>query len=304
MDDNKTIELEYVQSANSLFHFMKEGQYLNNALINKRLVPRYCEEDISYLGLNEPNKCNIFVLEKCFCDIPLHKLAENFPLKYIEKDLDHYPGDVLNEFQNNNTHFDYYGQYAIAFSKDWCVKKNLQPVHYVNPDSDYCDSFRKALEFSLVQDDISEDISNDIISRLSFLKPLSGRMKRIDKSTKYNIEVEKNFHDEKEWRFVPNQQSIEDFRKGSVIRSSEPIKQHLEAINRDLEEEQYRDFWLRFEYDDIRYLIVPNSGARIELISTIMKLNKDAFNSVVPVELQKNILISKILVLEEIKKDW
>lgn len=41
---------DYVQSANSLFHFMKEFRFLKMALENKSLDARFCSEDISYLN--------------------------------------------------------------------------------------------------------------------------------------------------------------------------------------------------------------------------------------------------------------
>ena len=46
-------EDDYVQSANSLFHFMKEADYLKDALGRKALVPRYCVESVDYLMSTE-----------------------------------------------------------------------------------------------------------------------------------------------------------------------------------------------------------------------------------------------------------
>ena len=57
---------------------MKEYQYLSQALKDQRLSPRYCKENIEYLGLKEFK--NICVLQKCFCDIPLHKITEKGPV--------------------------------------------------------------------------------------------------------------------------------------------------------------------------------------------------------------------------------
>ena len=78
---------EYVQSANTLFHFMDQATFLTAAIDRKGLVPRYCEENISYLDVKNSNgKVNkICVLQKCFCDIPLHKITEKFQCKLIRK---------------------------------------------------------------------------------------------------------------------------------------------------------------------------------------------------------------------------
>ena len=73
---------DYYQSANSLFHFMKEADYLHTALSQKALIPRYCREDIRFLQININNITfsEIAVLQKCFCDIPLHNITSKLPI--------------------------------------------------------------------------------------------------------------------------------------------------------------------------------------------------------------------------------
>lgn len=79
-------EDDYVQSANSLFHFMKEADYLKDALGRKALVPRYCVESVDYLGIKSGDKLygNIAVLQKCFCDLPFHQMGETFALTPVQ----------------------------------------------------------------------------------------------------------------------------------------------------------------------------------------------------------------------------
>ena len=76
---------DYVQSANTLFHFMQRYEYLSALLRRRALVPRYCQENIAYLNLKiDENKYDqILVLQKCFCDIPFHKLTEVFEIRVI-----------------------------------------------------------------------------------------------------------------------------------------------------------------------------------------------------------------------------
>lgn len=76
---------DYAQSANTLFHFMTKSKYLEDILLKKAIVPRYCKENLEYLKI-----CNegvlfteAFVLQKCFCDIPFHKLTQTFKLEAI-----------------------------------------------------------------------------------------------------------------------------------------------------------------------------------------------------------------------------
>ena len=84
---------EYTQSANSLFHFMQERKFLLTSLKKKALFPRYCEEQIDYLNLQDSEMVfpKIAVLEKCFCDISLHNIGKEFDTELdlnSSKDLD------------------------------------------------------------------------------------------------------------------------------------------------------------------------------------------------------------------------
>ena len=156
--------MEYTHSADSLFHFMKSQDYLANALEKKRLVPRYCDENIDYLDLNIANH-HIMLLEKCFCDIPMHKLTEPFRVEFAENN------DAINNcsdtIQNQKTHPDFYGEFAIAFSKDWCIKNNLQPVHYVNPKSGYIEDYRRVFNWAMSQEEIPNNLFDEILSKLA-----------------------------------------------------------------------------------------------------------------------------------------
>ena len=131
---------DYTQSSNALFHFMNKQNYLETALFKKALVPRFCLEDIGYLNLSIDDQSfkEIAVLQKCFCDIPLHKIIVNFGLELTEtSEVDSNDLKLIKD----NTHPGYYGEYAIAFSKAWCEDKNLQPIHYLNETSSYTKGF-------------------------------------------------------------------------------------------------------------------------------------------------------------------
>ena len=52
------------------------------------------------------------------------------------------------------------------------------------------------------------------------------------------------------------------------------------------------------------YIIVPDASARIEIINTIIDIPREKFNTETDIMIQKYILISRIMVLEEIRKDW
>lgn len=145
-----------------------------------------------------------------------------------------------------------------------------------------------------------------MINRLAYIKPLRGIMKRRiirSDSSSATVEICKNFHDEREWRYVPNPDVLTALNTASIIANPHIIPLANE-ISKGLEQETYRKLWLDFSYDDIRYIIVPNIHARIDIIKKINDLPDNCFDKEDDIPIQKYILISKILVLAEIRKDW
>ena len=113
----------------------------------------------------------------------------------------------------------------------------------------------------------------------------------------------KNFHDEKEWRYIPGLEVLKEVDLEKIMVDS-IIIESKSNINSILEEKYYEKIWLNFDYEDIKYIIVPNINDRLDLIKRINKLTKDKFNGKTSMREQKLILISKILVLNEIRGDW
>lgn len=299
---------DYVQSANTLFHFMKKPEYLKAILLHSALIPRYCIENIDYLGVSIKTHTfnEIAVLQKCFCDIPFHKLADTFPIQGTGLVYDSLNADERADLEKTNTHFAYYGEYAIAFSKHWGEQKKLQPIHYLNKGSDYTYGFSSLLKSTIEETDISDSYAQDVINRLAFIKPLRGIMKREyirSDSTVTIVEVIKNFHDECEWRFVPCDEAISSLSTTSVIANPSIIAL-CDEINKGIENDQNKGLWLQFSYDEIRYIIVPDNNARIEITNAINDLPDSCFSVIDNIPIQKLIMISKILVLSEIRKDW
>lgn len=295
---------EYVQSANAMFHFMNQSNYLFQAIERKALVPRYCIEDVSYLGINLNGKQTneVGILQKCFCDMPFHNLTNSFHISIDEEDRKGLTQSDKEEVKCYNTHTSFYGEYAIAFSKKWGENNRLQPVHYLNIQSNFVKSKSEYLEYLFEIEDLDEQHYNNIITELSFIKPLRGKMERRLRTGRV-IHCRKNFHDEKEWRYIPDSEVLKEVDLEKIIVYPDILESKI-AINSMLEEKQYKRIWLKFNYEDIKYIIVPNINDRLELIKTINSLTNDKFNGRSSVEEQKLILISKILVLNEIRGDW
>lgn len=84
----------------SLFHFTKDPEVLLK-ILETGLVPNYCREDLSYFD----RTVNVGVPMISFCDIPLTRTSM-FKARY--------------------------GEYAIGLSKEWAMKKQINPILYVN----------------------------------------------------------------------------------------------------------------------------------------------------------------------------
>ncbi|WP_273484150.1 abortive infection system antitoxin AbiGi family protein [Desulforamulus ruminis] len=249
------------QSANALFNFMRKIDYLKLILKNKAIIPRYYEEYINYLGEDIPR---IAYPMTCFCDINLQKLIPHTTL---------------------------YGQYGIVFYKVWGIENKIQPIHYINKNSHICEDFsllfNRALETES-NDEMFEGLKNYLLTHLLFMKPIDGKMKQLGE------EKDLNFHDEREWRYVPNIYGMSTEMPLIVPPESlNPVA--LNSLSEGLK--NVEGAWLKFQYSNIKYLIVKDLHDQKELIQYIIEELSCKID-------EKYDLISKILVLDELNEDW
>ena len=246
------------QSADTFFHFVDKFKYLNQIIFDKRFYARYSEEDFEFFDINI-NRA--LVAMKCFCDIPLHRVKE---------------------------HKDEYGSFCIGMTKEWGLKVGLQPVFYFNSNSDYPKIVKNAF-FAAINYEENESLINmtEILNyNLKFQKAVYGN----DRKTKKN----KNFTDEKEWRYVPN---LSDDLDISEVVINEAV------LNNDILKESYNNilkengYFLNFSYDDIKYIFVDTNSQRKTLIRKIKKLKDETEDT-------KNKLITRICVWEEMEEDF
>lgn len=139
--------------ADTLFTFTTQLNYMISTIKNKMISPRYCEENIRYLKI--PKLKKIAYPMKCFCDINMHRL---------------------------NAHLEWYGYYGLSFSKAWGMQKGIQPVQYINPDSDLCKDFSTAFSSALKADPSKESsaqikMKNFLLHEIMYYKPYEGKMK-------------------------------------------------------------------------------------------------------------------------------
>lgn len=253
------------QSANVLYKFMWRIEYLKEALEHKAIMPRYNEEKVEYLNIDGIEKLAFPM--SCFCDIHLNKLDK---------------------------HMDNYGYFGIGLSKKWGIASGIQPIKYVN----ICSKLRK--DFSEIFSDIFKMSSeerqkyshyhNYLLHDLFYMKPMDGEMLTSNKSYE-----KRNFHDEKEWRFIPDVNQTDTELPLVIDKEQMNPKSYISYSNGI---KQKPELWLSFDIDTIKYIIVPNMNDRDEIIKFIVEKN------IGKNEYERYTLISKILVFKELGEDW
>lgn len=243
------------QSANTLFHFMEELKFLVELIKCKKIYPRYSAENYSFLPKNFP--VVVFPM-KCFCDIYIEKLY---------------------------SHISKYGKYGIGFDKKWMIKRGIQPIQYINDNSDlgkglYREAEGYVSEMLMIN---NEFFKTDFFNKIKYMKPIMGLDNRSEEDT--------NYTDEKEWRYIPA------FGDYSVDYGWDDLKHPGEyKIRKSNELKNIPEMALPFEYECIKYLIVPNSSDSKKLQNEIMSMSNVANDD-------KCNLISKLLVTETLEGD-
>ena len=228
--------------ADTLFNFTRELDWLLSTLKNQSLCPRYNIEDIRYLKIKKIP--HIAFPMKCFCDINLHKL---------------------------NEHLAWYGYYGIAFRKAWGMLNKIQPVHYMNPESPLIADFSKAFNDAVTQnpsDEIGMQLLDHMLHELMYFKPYQGLMCKPGQKTRQ----QKCFSDESEWRYIPkvNVRTLEQIYLDSSVLNENVLSYLNNQIQTDY------TLSLRFNYDDVKYIIVKNCSDFTRIIDFLQQLDIEA----------------------------
>ena len=250
--------------ADTLFNFTTELNHIITYIKNKMVSPRYCEEDIRYLRITDLKK--IAYPMKCFCDINLHRIEE---------------------------HLQWYGYYGLAFTKDWGMQRQIQPIHYINPESELCKDFTKAFSAALKSDVRKESktqskMENFLLHEMMYYKPYEGRMKNRNTG-----EIKKKcFTDECEWRYIPDVTRagfVQVYFNEDILNAGglDDISNAMSGI---------QEISLNFAYTDLKYIIVKTLSDFEILTEVIMTLGLD--------KLEEYQLISKVIIWDSAKGDF
>lgn len=248
-------------SSNSVIHFTKNITNLK-AIISNNFRVHYCRETI----YSKSKKMDLLIPMVSFCDIPFSQIMK---------------------------HIDSYGNYGIGLKKCWAERKGLNPVFYIEKNSALSDNiihnlYNKIKEGKLTIGDLDlQDKYN--LDFLRYLKNYQGDLCRKGK-TKIS---EYRFSDEREWRYVISP----DSKYFAFLKLSEEHQEKIPSLKRVFNKLVVNES-LKFEPEDISYIIIKNEKER----DTIIKELEEA-NNRFPFEQVKR-LTSRIITVEQIKTDF
>lgn len=171
-------------------------------------------------------------------------------------------------------HTNFYGCYGIGLKRNWATKlKQITPVQYVNYNS-HLGSYIRRLLTKLK----NNNLTYPECLPLYYAKKISGEVKN-----KKGKQITKSFYNEHEWRYIPK-----DLNQVPLLPLEKGKEQDLIELSKTIDK-------VGFDKTNIQYIIVPTAKKREELIQFIFNnYNKD----------EGILLISKIMVLDQIKKDF
>ena len=161
-------------SSNSLIHLTKRPESLIGILTDNFKI-YFCQENI----LTREGSFNAAIPMVSFCDIPL--------------------SEIKNHICN-------YGRYGIGLRKNWAIEKGLNPVLYIEKESDLGADLRisgKSMLSGAKWGDLSQN-EYTILNLFRYTKNYQGRLTRKGK----NID-DYRYSDEREWRYVPTDKEID-----------------------------------------------------------------------------------------------
>lgn len=248
-------------SSDSLTHFTPSFKSLERILIDTFKV-NYCRETVCA----QNGKFDILVPQVSFCDIPFSQIVE-----HVRK----------------------YGGYGIGLSKKWAHKRGLNPVLYVEKNSNLANSFFRSFLKTILKDtkNISQlsPTNKANINILRYMKNFQGDLEREGKKTKKDY----RFANEREWRYVLPLDSTYPMLVDCRDKPNSNVKQKKDELNNNF---FYR---LSFGPDDINYIIIKYERQRDMAIKAIKKI-KDVNHD--PKTVAR--LISRIISVEQIKIDF
>jgi hypothetical protein len=251
-----------ILSPNSLFHFTPN---INNLLgiLNYTFYPRYCYEEFDLIDDGQQPFTADAIAMVCFCDIPLSQLMN---------------------------HIKIYGNYGLGLTKEWGIKKKLNPVIYFNKNSLLAQSLSIITDGTRLKKD---PVSLAYHETMQYFKPYEGKFYRGESLINDRV----RFYDEHEWRYIPDRKimienKIHTSMQTHVYRNTEELKK----ANRKLEIDLIK---LSFNADDIKYVIIKEEKEINKMVNSLRDIKGSRYDSDT-----LDRLISRIITVKQIQDDF
>jgi hypothetical protein len=237
-------------SANSLFHFTKEKNFLYR-ILDEGFKLSYCREDFFIGGEQQ----SIRVPMVSFCDIP------------------------LSEIKN---HIDSYGPYGLGLSKEWGKLNKLNPVLYVEQDSFLSRSYERILSrFVPEEAQVNEVPDTDKAAVLDVLRYIKNYEGSLTRNNGRRIRMYR-FSDEREWRYVPEvTEDCHMILEDRLYQRKEIREVALEKLSR---------LRLRFNADEVRYIVIDKDAEINDLVEYLRHIKNPRYSPEVVDRLTTRIL--------------
>lgn len=191
------------------------------------------------------------------------------------------------------SHMDKYGSYGVGMSKQWAHQKGLNPVSYINRDSELAESVIKGVEKVLdmvvnhpVEDEEHAWTYMHVMNVQRFIKNYEGPLER-------NGALQDNsyrFADEKEWRHVLPLKFANDIWPYAEISEVDTAAKK-QALNKKIKNEL-----LSFSATDVKYIVVQHDSEIRQVQDQIACLNLPTADT--------HHLTSRVLSAERIVEDF
>lgn len=251
-----------ILSPNTLFHFTPS---LDNLLgiLKDTFYPRYCYDEFDLTDNNPQPFIEDAIPMVCFCDIPLSLLMN---------------------------HIDTYGQYGLGMTKEWGLRKGLNPVIYFNKNSHLATRFGELTNNLLWKRTLAGQAVNEI---MGYIKPYEGTLYRNGRDVKKNV----RFYDEHEWRYVPdisilNDRGIETFLQRHMYLNQTALREANDKLGMEATK-------LSFNAEDIKYIIIEDEDQINIMIKRVRDIKGSRYD-----EDTVDKLASRIITVRQIKEDF
>ena len=245
-------------SANTVFHFTRTYANLLG-ILEKEFKPRYNHEDLTNVMPDIANFLyQTYIPMTCFCDIPLSAIQD---------------------------HATRYGSYAIGLTKEWAKKMGLNPILYLRENSQMAEYVKELIKGFRNHTELSIDppLVQSFYELMSHIKAYE--------QPAIGTDTAKVFYNEREWRYVPR---ISNDKSYSRLTSSDYNNTHERIAAERKIDERHR---LRFEPNDIRYLIVSNDEEILQLARKIPTIKSKYSPD------DQLLLTTKVKSMESLKED-